>query len=170
MKIKIHPCRENQIDELQKVSYETYKKMNSYQTMEAYLTQSFSKDKLFNELSNPASMFFLMYLDNSLIGYIKLNEAPSQTDINDSEGLELERIYIYKQYNGKGYGKELIKFCLEKAAALKKSYVWLGVWKKNEDAITFYKKLGFEIIGEHSFRMENEIQLDYIMKKQILNR
>lgn len=35
---------------------------------------------------------------------MKLNEAPSQTDINDSSALEVERIYVASEFQGKGLG------------------------------------------------------------------
>ena len=40
------------------------------------------------------SDFFFLYVDNQLAGYLKLNEAPSQSDLNDDASLEIERIYI----------------------------------------------------------------------------
>ncbi len=50
---------------------------------------------------------------------------------------------------------------------MKKNYVWLGVWEKNIDAISFYKKMRFKKAGRHPFRMGNELQNDLIMKKMI---
>jgi len=50
---------------------------------------------------------------------------------------------------------------------MKKKYVWLGVWEKNVDAISFYTKMGFREVGRHSFRMGDELQYDLIMKKVI---
>uniref|UniRef100_UPI0034D9567F GNAT family N-acetyltransferase n=1 Tax=Lysinibacillus sp. GbtcB16 TaxID=2824761 RepID=UPI0034D9567F len=46
-----------------------------------------------------------------------------------------------------------------------KQHVWLGVWEKNENAITFYHKMGFVRTGAHSFYMGDEEQIDYIMSK-----
>jgi hemerythrin-like domain-containing protein len=47
--------------------------------------------------------------------------------------------------------------------------VWLGVWDKNEKAIAFYQKNGFEIVGEHPFVMGNDRQNDFIMKRELPN-
>jgi diamine N-acetyltransferase len=48
-----------------------------------------------------------------------------------------------------------------------KKKIWLGVWEKNENAIAFYKKLGFVQTGEHSFYMGDEEQIDLIMTKTL---
>jgi ribosomal protein S18 acetylase RimI-like enzyme len=171
MGLSIRECREDEIEELQRISYDTYdetfRHLNTPETMQKYLSESFNQNTLLDELRNPNSTFYLVRKDDSLVGYLKLNEATAQTDINDPMALEIERIYIYKQHKGKGFGKELMKFALEKAEENGKRYVWLGVWEKNEEAIAFYVKAGFKIAGIHSFRMGDEIQLDYIMKKQI---
>ncbi|WP_039790739.1 GNAT family acetyltransferase, partial [Paenibacillus riograndensis] len=43
----------------------------------------------------------------------------------------------------------------------------LGVWEKNENAIAFYKKMGFVQTGSHSFYMGDEEQIDIIMTTDI---
>ncbi|WP_371873239.1 GNAT family N-acetyltransferase [Lysinibacillus sp. Ag94] len=57
--------------------------------------------------------------------------------------LEIERIYIRNKYQGKGLGKHLINKAMEIAVAQNKKSIWLGVWEKNDNAIGFYKKMGF---------------------------
>ncbi|OAX48075.1 Protease synthase and sporulation negative regulatory protein PAI 1 [Paenibacillus sp. AD87] len=49
----------------------------------------------------------------------------------------------------------------------KKKEVWLGVWGKNDNAIAFYKKMGFVRTGFHSFYMGDEEQIDFIMVKTL---
>jgi len=98
---------------------------------------------------------------------MKVNTALAQSDINDPASLELERIYVKKAYKGKSLGRYLINYALQLAITSKKHYVWLGAWEKNEAAIAFYKKMGFEEAGRHSFRMGDELQTDLVMKKVI---
>lgn len=107
-------------------------------------------------------------MGSELVGYLKINDAPAQTDINDPESMEIERIYIRKEHKAKGLGKVLVDYTLQQAR--KKNYVWLGVWEKNVDAIAFYKKVGFIETGRHSFRMGDELQSDLVMKKFINNK
>ena len=53
------------------------------------------------------------------------------------------------------------------AAARRKRYVWLGVWEKNEKAIRFYTKNGFSRVGTHTFVMGEDVQTDYIMRRDL---
>jgi len=46
------------------------------------------REKLLGELSNPRSSFHFLHTDNMLSGYLKLNEPPAQSDLNDPNSLE----------------------------------------------------------------------------------
>jgi ribosomal protein S18 acetylase RimI-like enzyme len=171
MKISIRQCTTSDLDTLQKIAYETFdesfRDMNTTETMEKYLSESFNKEKILTELSNPASKFYFLYADNKLTGYLKINEAPAQTDKNNFDSIEIERIYVRKEFKGKGLGKNLMNHAIQLAKEMKKNFIWLGVWEKNLNAIAFYKKMGFREKGKHSFQMGEELQTDLIMKKFI---
>ena len=167
--VRIVPCSIDKVETLRQIALETYdqtfRSMNTAETMEKYLTESFKGDKLLEELSNPKSSFFFMHTDNRLSGYLKLNEAPAQSDLNDPESLELERIYVRREFQRKGLGKTLINYAIQVALERAKRYIWLGVWEKNTNAISFYKEMGFTVEGNHIFRMGDELQQDLIMKR-----
>lgn len=171
MNIRLRLCTAEDADILRKLSietyYETFAPVNTPENMEAYLNRAFDIDKLRRELNDKNSTFFLLYSDEELAGYLKVNEAPSQTDINDEESLEIERIYVLGKFQGKGLGGYLMEQALGIAAKQKKKYAWLGVWEKNEKALRFYKKKGFYKIGTHPFFMGDDEQTDYIMRKDL---
>jgi len=174
MNIRLAQCTLNDLNALQKISYqtfdETFRSTNSDETMDAFLSAAFNHDKLKTELQILNSEFYFIYYGDNLSGYLKINFAPDQSDVNDEESLEVERIYILKEFAGKGLGKHLINFSIEKAVKNSKKYIWLGVWEYNYPAQEFYKKLGFEFIGKHPFVMGDEVQTDLIMKLTISPR
>ena len=122
-----------------KTYLDTFGEMNTPSNMKSYLDEAYSEYKLSNELENKNSDYLFLYSDSELTGYIKLNESDAQTDIHDSQSLEIERIYLTKEYPGRGLGKSLLNKGIEIAVSRKKTYIWLGVWEKNEKAILFYK-------------------------------
>lgn len=144
--------------------FETFAEHNSAEDMRAYLEKSFSLEKLSAELHDPHSAFYFATDNNKIIGYLKLNFGESQTEIKDESAIEIERIYVLKEYHGKGAGNELYQKALQVALELKIRYIWLGVWEKNERAIQFYKKNGFVVFDKHIFRLGNDEQTDYLMK------
>ncbi|MEA4921237.1 MAG: GNAT family N-acetyltransferase [Clostridiaceae bacterium] len=167
-------CTTNDYQYLCELSEKTYKDtfavFCSEETMQAYLEEAFCETKIIGELSDKHSEFYFAKNDDTVVGYIKVNEFEAQSDIKDHAALELERIYIFQDYQNQGYGKELLEKAVSIAAQKGKAYVWLGVWEKNEKAIGFYRKNGFEISGEHIFVMGEERQRDYIMKKEIFSK
>lgn len=150
-----------------KTFYETFAPMHKPEHMEAYLKTSFDGDRLREELSDRNSEFIFLYADERLAGYLKLNEAPSQTEVNDENSLEIERIYVSLEFQGAGLGRYLMKHAIDVAVERGKEYVWLGVWEKNEKALRFYRKNGFYRVGAHSFFMGADEQTDYIMRKDL---
>lgn len=164
-------CAAENLDTLREISistfYETFAHMNTAENINTYLRNSFCDDTLLNELDNADSEFYLLYCDQKAAGYIKLNEAPSQTDINDKSSLQIERIYLLSEFQGKGLGRYLLEQALIKAYDRNKKYVWLGVWEENDTAIKFYMRNGFYKIGSHSFYMGSDEQTDYIMRKDL---
>ncbi len=173
MELDFRKCDDNDLLTLQTLSHSTYdvtfRHLNTPETMTAYLEHAFCIDKLRAELCNENSEFYFLFADGALSGYIKLNERAAQTDINDPQSLELERIYVSPEFQGKGLGGVLMNKAIDIAISREKAYVWLGVWEKNKKAIAFYKKNGFYVIGRHSFIMGDEAQSDFVMRKDLNN-
>ena len=147
---------------------DTFQHLNTPENMKIYTDRAFDIEKLRGELSDPNSTFHFLYVDEILAGYFKMNEGDSQTGIKDSSSLELERIYVKKEFQGQGLGKVLINQGMEIARSKKKKTVWLGVWEKNENAIGFYEKMGFRKVSTHYFYMGDDKQIDYVMTMDLL--
>jgi len=171
MKTNIRECVMEDLFTLHEISYKTYNdtfsSMNTPSNMKAYLEQAFDIKKLRQELSNNNSTFYFVYTDDELSGYLKLNENMAQTEINDPLSLEIERIYVKKEFQGKGLGSVLMNKAIDIANIGQKLYLWLGVWEKNNTANLFYNKNGFYKISSHSFFMGEDEQTDFILRKDL---
>jgi len=143
---------------------ETFSEHNSKEDMELYLAASFTIEKLTNELTNTNSKFYFAEEGLNKIGYLKVNLAPAQSDLNDTDSLEIERIYVLKSYFGKKVGQLLYEKAFSIAKELRLKYIWLGVWEKNERALQFYKKNGFVEFDQHQFVLGEDVQNDILMK------
>jgi ribosomal protein S18 acetylase RimI-like enzyme len=143
--IEIQKVTLNDIDRLQKIGrqtfYETFSAGNSEENMTKYLAEGFSIEKLTSELSDNNAEFFFATLDDNVIGYLKLNFGQSQTELQDDKGLEIERIYVLKDFHGKSVGQILYDKAIEVAKLKYSDFVWLGVWKENPRAINFWASL-----------------------------
>lgn len=136
--------------------------------MNHYLEKAFNLKQLEKELSNVSSQFFFVYFNDEIAGYLKVNIDDAQSEEMGNESLEVERIYIKSSFQKHGLGKYLLNNAIEIAIEHNKKNIWLGVWEKNENAIAFYKKLGFVQAGSHSFYMGDDEQVDLIMIKTLI--
>jgi len=173
MNIDIRKITYRDVTELQNISkqtfFETFASDNSEENMKDYLENTFSVEKLTAELNDTNSEFYFAELDGSSIGYLKVNEGASQTELKDKNALEIERIYVLKAYHGKKVGQILYDKAIELAKERKVKYLWLGVWEKNARAIRFYEKNGFITFDKHIFKLGNDSQTD-IMMKLVINQ
>jgi len=159
------------IDQLQKIGRqtleETFSESNTEENLKTYLDKGFSTEKMTVELHDKNSVFYFVTRDNNVIGYLKLNFGASQTELKDQKALEIERIYVLNQFHGKKVGQILYDKAIEIARQKNVDYVWLGVWEKNQRAISFYQKNGFIEFDSHIFKLGNDEQTDIMMKLKL---
>lgn len=170
--VKIRKALLSDIDQLQKIGRqtfeETFSESNSEANMKNYLENGFSKEKINTELNDENSEFHFATLDDKVIGYLKINFGASQTELKDNNALEIERIYVLKEFHGKSIGQLLYNKAIQTAKQKNVEYVWLGVWEKNPRAIRFYKKNGFIEFDKHIFRLGTDEQTDIMMKLNLI--
>jgi diamine N-acetyltransferase len=147
--------------------YETFSSANSEEDMIEYFKNGFSTEKLKAELSDQNAEFYFAELDGKTIGYLKINAGQSQTEIKDKNALEIERIYVLKEFHGKKAGQILYEKAIELAKEKNVEYIWLGVWEQNPRAIRFYEKNGFVPFDKHIFKLGNDEQTDIMMKLEL---
>lgn len=135
--------------------------------MKAYLESGFSIEKLEAELADPDTEFYFAELQGKIIGYLKVNTGNSQTELKDKNALEIERIYVLKEFHGKKAGQVLFEKAIELATEKNLEYVWLGVWEQNPRAIRFYEKNGLEAFDRHLFKLGDDEQIDIMMRRKI---
>ncbi|WLD24624.1 GNAT family N-acetyltransferase [Flavobacterium dauae] len=169
--ITIQKTTLSDIEQLQKIGRETFAETfsssNTKENMKKYLEEGFSFEKLTDELNNKNSEFYFALSENEVIGYLKINFGQSQTELQDSTALEIERIYVLKEFHGKKVGQVLYEKAIEIAKQKNADYVWLGVWEENPRAISFYKKNGFVEFDKHIFKLGDDEQTDIMMKLKL---
>ncbi len=156
---------------LQKISkqtfLETFSDTNTEENMKTYLEEGLSEEKLTVELTDKNSKFYFATLEGVVIGYLKLNFGAAQTELKNSKALEIERIYVAKEFLGKKVGQILYNHAIQIAKQKESDYIWLGVWEENPRAISFYKKNGFVEFDKHIFKLGDDEQTDIMMKLQL---
>lgn len=143
---------------------QTFTDHNQPENVEKYLDESFTIEKLTEELNNKNSQFFFALVNNKPVGYLKVNVRDAQTELKDDGGMELQRIYVLQDFHGKSVGQALFEKAKSLAIEGGYPYLWLGVWEENHRALNFYRRNGFIPFDKHIFKMGDEEQTDWMMK------
>ncbi|MEK6152773.1 GNAT family N-acetyltransferase [Flavobacteriaceae bacterium 3-367] len=168
MQARLLKCTIKDAEQLAAISRKTFvdafEKDNDPEDFKTYMDTAFSQDSLLRELKDPDVSFYFVYLHGCLAGYFKINENNAQTDIRDKTALELERIYVLSEYQGKKLGEWMLRQVSRLTSERGKTYLWLGVWEKNTGAIRFYEKHGFIKFGTHPYYIGKDRQIDWLMR------
>ncbi|HUR29820.1 MAG TPA: GNAT family N-acetyltransferase [Saprospiraceae bacterium] len=146
-----------------KTFHDAFHHLNLKANMDAYMNMAFTHENLLNELQMQNSEFYLIKDTDNVVGYFKINRKDAQTEFKDDISLEIERIYVDEDHQGKGRGTEIINHIKAIALSTGIRYLWLGVWEKNPAAIRFYERNGFKVFSAHEFQMGDEVQMDKLM-------
>ncbi len=150
-----------------KTFIETFAGENTKENLNKYIKTNLTIEKLILELTDPDSEFYFAMDNSKILGYLKLNSGKAQTELLRNKALEIERIYVLKEFHGKKVGQLLFEKALVLAREQRIEFVWLGVWEKNPRAIRFYEKNGFFQFDKHLFQFGDEEQTDIMMKLQL---
>jgi len=173
MSLILKKCTIKDLDTLIEVSRSTFisafEKDNDPEDFKSYIAKAFNKDKMRTELMNPYSSFYFMVKDElGMVGYVKINRKDAQKEQFDNNAIELERIYVLKEFQGRRIGQEALTLVIEVAKTHEASCLWLGVWEKNVKAIDFYERHGFKKFGQHPYLIGKDEQYDWMMKLDLV--
>lgn len=147
--------------------YDTFAPHNTAADMRKFLDEQFTHGRLMLEVGRTGNTFLLAYCGNEVAGYAKLRETHTPAALAGTPALEIARLYACKPFIGKGAGSLLMQHTLTLARQKEKTVVWLCVWEKNQRAIDFYTRWGFEKFGDIDFVLGNDVQNDWMMKKNL---
>ena len=146
---------------------ETFAADNSPEDLAAYLATSFNLSQQTAELEDLASTFLIADVDGRAAGYAMLRESEPENGVEGANPVELVRLYVSRDWLGRGIGEQLMRACIEVARHDGYETIWLGVWERNARAQAFYRKWNFRTVGEHMFQLGSDLQRDLVMERTL---
>jgi ribosomal protein S18 acetylase RimI-like enzyme len=143
---------------------EAFAAANDSAELAAHLARAFAVDAISAQLRDPRCETTWVLDHVRPVGYLKVNHGTAQTVPGLGDGLEVEQLYVLASHHGQGLGGQLLDLATEKARERGLTYLWLGVWEHNTNAISLYRHRGFEEFDQHVFMLGREEQRDLLMR------
>lgn len=134
-----------------------------------YIKSSFTKEVLQKEELDGNTQLYLIRLDTKYVGILKITLHKGMLAYKKYEALYLDKIYILKEFSGKGIGTKCIEFVENLAKENSKKVIFLESMQKGP-ALPFYLARNFNIVADSSVPFENVIEDEkpmYILMKAI---
>lgn len=137
---------------------------NNPDDLRDYLESHYGPNIQREEIFDPAIPTLLAEDEGVLVGFVQIRLGSNHPSVSSDVPAELWRIYIEPERMGSGLAQALLKAARVLARSHGATALWLSVWQKNPRAIAFYRKEGFQIVGEKDFWVGSDQQFDYVMQ------
>jgi len=112
-----------------------------------FFDENYSVEALEQQMANPNVACFIAEVDGVIAGF-------ERTYFNTEEEREyVASLYILPERHSLGLGTQLMLKAAQEAKKRSLESVWLGVMTQNQQAVGWYKKIGFHIAEEKPFTM-----------------
>lgn len=139
---------------------QTYSSIIGKEQIDYMLELMYNPTTLQKQMEEEGCTFIIVYDDKEPVAFASYNETEPQT-------WKLNKIYILPSQQGKGTGKFIINYIVDKIKAKQAKALQLQVNRDNK-AKDFYEKLGFNIITTADFDIGNGYFMnDYVMELAI---
>ena len=105
--------------------FDTFTGTCSEEDMQQYLNYYYNLQQVESELENENDLYYFAEVDGKPAGYLRLMEDYSSFNIiKQWKALELKRLYILKEFHGKGIAQLLMDFALHFAKEKEYQVIW----------------------------------------------
>jgi ribosomal protein S18 acetylase RimI-like enzyme len=97
------------------------------------------------------------------VGYLVLTKPDLPLVDISPDDAEVKRVYLLNRFRGAGLGRRLMQEAEIHARTRGVRRLLLGVYSRNDGAISFYERLGYTKVGERSFPVGDSSYHDFIL-------
>lgn len=142
---------------------EVYKEIITEAQISYMLDLFYSESALLENITQKNHRFFIIETNKNPIGFASFEHNYLQGKVT-----RLHKLYVLPEAHGQGLGRQLLNAVIHEAELKASETISLNVNKFNP-AIDFYKKLGFEIVGDEKLPIGQDFFMDdYIMEFKLV--
>jgi GNAT superfamily N-acetyltransferase len=147
---------------------DTFSHLYDREPFEQFLGEVYGEEgSMSSELLDPTTEWFTAEVCGQVVGYAKLRTLAAPAPSPQKGALELQQIYVLREWHGRGVAERLMHWALDRARTLGAPEIYLTVFDHNERAKRFYTRHGFIEVGHCTFQLGNRIDDDRIWRKTL---
>jgi GNAT superfamily N-acetyltransferase len=135
--------------------------------MDAYCAANFCPELVRAEFDRLDVQYLLAEADGELAGYLRMASGAPPPCVSARAPIEVSRVYVLQQWHGRGVAPALMGAGLDAALGNGHDVAWLAVWQRAAQALAFYRKWEFEVVGTTTFRLGSDLQDDFVMQRTL---
>lgn len=176
MPVTVSPATAADADELARVAAATFPlacpPSAAPADVAAFVAENLSAGRFAGYLTDPGRQVLAARVGGTIIGYALLAHGPGSDPavaaaVTLGPAVELSKMYVLADHHGTGAAAALMGSALTWAADSGAACVWLGVNRGNERAQRFYRKHGFAVVGDRTFRLGRGLECDFVMARPL---
>ncbi len=137
------------------------------QAFDTYLEASFAHRQCVDDLNKNRVECLVGEFNDEMAGLLKLADTTVPKEVPSRSAVELAKLYVLEEFHGTGIAGVLLEKSFIVAKEIGFDAIWLCVWENNPRAQAFYKKYGFESVGEVVIPMNRVPFRDVIMWRSL---
>jgi len=151
MGIVIRPWQKADLASIRRITWHSW--ISSYASfipesdLKSYFDLRYTEEAFLSMFDDPLTQGFVAEKDDQIAGYSRLFFN------RDENRLYVPSLYFLPDFQGQGMGRQLLDTAEEYAAEKGLDKLWIGVMVRNNPALVFYRKVGFQFVREEPFTM-----------------
>lgn len=132
--------------------------------LNVFLAASYAPAVQYAEIIDPDMDTRMAFNGDRAVGYVQIGPSKLPFDHGPAHALELYRLYVMPEVQGKGVAAALMEWALSRMRERSARQALLGVWSENFRAQKFYARFGFEKVGAYIFPVGEAQDLEFILR------
>lgn len=133
------------------------------------VTSVYAREVFESRLRDPNVSVVLATSGDRLVGFVDI-DFTTRCPVPDVSGAEVFRLYVQRPFLRQGVGRTLMTIAESEVRAHGLPSVWLTAWVGNDNALRFYKTLGYRDVGTTEYAIEGKRYENRVLSRRIGTR
>lgn len=130
-----------------------------------YLARTYTVEAYRAFLESPEHHLWVAVDEGEMVGYLLAGPCSLPHGEVAAEDREIKRFYVRSSHQNCGVGTALFETALRCLLSAGPRTLWLGVWSQNPRAQRFYRRYGFDRVGEYFYEVGATWDFEFIFRR-----